>query len=156
MSTRDRWGRARGFTLIELLVVLALIALATATVALAMRDSDRDLLEREAERLGTLLDAARLEARIQSLTVRWRAQGAESGQHFRFEGLPSAASWPTQWLSEPPPTVQLEPVADAVALGPDPLIPAQTLVLRRGDAELRLHTDGLGPFAIQRESAKAP
>jgi len=156
LSTRDRWGRARGFTLIELLVVLALIALATATVALAMRDSDRDLLEREAERLGTLLDAARLEARTQSLAVRWRAQGAEAGQHFRFEGLPSATAWPTQWLSEPPPTVRLEPVADAVSLGPDPLIPAQTLVLQRGEAELRLHTDGLGPFAIQRESAKAP
>ncbi len=146
-------SRARGFTLIELLVVLALIALATASVALAMRDSDRDGLEREAERLGALLDAARLEARTQSLPVRWRPQGAETGQDFRFEGLPARTPWPTRWLGDPPPSVRLEPAADAVVLGPEPLIPAQTLVLRRGEAELRLRTDGLGPFAVQREAA---
>lgn len=149
-------SRARGFTLIELLVVLALIALATATVALAMRDSDRDALEREAERLGALLDAARLEARTQSRPVQWRASGAEPGQHFRFEGLPAGTPWPTQWLGEPSPSVRLEPAADAVVLGPDPLIPAQTLVLQRGDVTLRLRTDGLGPFAVQRDTPTEP
>jgi len=148
--------RARGFTLIELLVVLALLALATASVSLAMRSSDRDTLEREAERLGTLLDAARVEARTQSVAVRWRVVANDAqGAQFRFEGLPSRMALPTRWLGPEAPSVTLEPAATAVVLGPEPLIPAQTLRLRLHDAELRLGTDGLGPFALQRD-APAP
>lgn len=148
--------RSRGFTLIELLVVLALVALATASVSLAMRSSDRDQLEREAERLATLLDAARAEARTQSVAATWRVLPSNGeGPQFQFEGLPSRTALPNRWLGEEAPTVTLEPSVKAVALGPEPLIPAQTLRLRLNDAELRLSTDGLGPFAIQRE-APAP
>ncbi len=148
--------RNRGFTLIELMVVLALVALATASVAMAMRSSDRDQLEREAERLGTLLDAARAEARTQSVPARWRVLTDATGTaRFAFEGLPGRTPWPTQWLGPEAPTVSLEPPAAALVLGPEPLIPAQTLRLRLNEAELRLGTDGLGPFVLQRE-APAP
>ncbi|RYY52357.1 MAG: type II secretion system protein GspH, partial [Comamonadaceae bacterium] len=53
----------RGFTLLELMVVIAIMALATAGVAFAMRDSSQAALEREAERLAVLLDAARAQSR---------------------------------------------------------------------------------------------
>ena len=87
--------RNRGFTLIELMVVLALVALATASVAMAMRSSDRDQLEREAERLGTLLDAARAEARTQSVPARWRVLTDATGTaRFAFDaaGFPAAVA----------------------------------------------------------------
>jgi general secretion pathway protein H len=48
-----------GFTLIELLVVVALIAIATASLSLALRDPAESQLRREADRLAALLEAAR-------------------------------------------------------------------------------------------------
>ena len=48
-----------GFTLIELLLVLVLIALSSGLVSLALRDADANALEREAARLGALLETGR-------------------------------------------------------------------------------------------------
>ena len=52
-----------GFTLIELLVVIAIIAIATAGVGLALRNTGQENLDREAERLSALLEAARAQSR---------------------------------------------------------------------------------------------
>ena len=49
--------RQRGLTLLELLVVLAIIAISSAGVALAMRDNSQTQLEREAQRLIAKLEA---------------------------------------------------------------------------------------------------
>ena len=46
-----RPAAARGFPLIELLVVVAIIAIATAVVAVAMRDGTAQRLEQEARRV---------------------------------------------------------------------------------------------------------
>ncbi|MBL8365900.1 MAG: type II secretion system protein, partial [Comamonas sp.] len=54
--------RLRGFTLLELLVVLAIVGLAMAGVALALRDNGGALLEREGERLAALLEAGRAQS----------------------------------------------------------------------------------------------
>jgi general secretion pathway protein H len=139
---------ARGFTLIELLVVLMLIAVATATVGLALRDGNQDRLEQEGERLVALLETARAEARASGLDVRWRPQaGGEQG--FRFSGLPQRIRLPERWLGEPV-SVDLERDAAELVLGPEPLLPAQGLRLRLGERQLRVATDGLRPFAIER------
>ncbi|MBP6357465.1 MAG: prepilin-type N-terminal cleavage/methylation domain-containing protein, partial [Burkholderiaceae bacterium] len=47
--------RSTGFTLLELLVVVAIIAIGTAGVSLALRDASASSLEREAQRLAALL-----------------------------------------------------------------------------------------------------
>lgn len=151
--------RERGFTLIELLVVVTLIAIATATVSLALRDPGAAQLEREGERLVTLLELARAEARAGALTVRWQPlldrssapsaiKGGTAPPHFRFVGLPGNGQWPSHWLEEPP-AVQLEGQATELLLGPEPVIPAQALRLQRGDRQLRISTDGLRPFASE-------
>ncbi len=141
-------GRGRpatgGFTLLELLVVVAIMALAAAGVSLSLRDSGQSQLEREAERLAALLESARAQARASGVPVRWRPLP----QGFRFEGLPASARLPSHWLQ---PGVQVQP-ATPVALGPEPLLPPQAILLTlQGSSSppLRVATDGLRPFTVQ-------
>jgi len=134
--------RARGFSLLELLVVISIMALATAGVALSLRDTGQSRLEREGQRLAALLEAGRAQARASGTLVRWQVQG----NGFRFVGLPPGSTLPTQWLDAG------TRVADGtvLVLGPDPLLPPQRTLLTHVDTpELRLAigTDGLRPFA---------
>jgi general secretion pathway protein H len=138
---------SRGFTLVELLVVVALIAIASGLASLALRDPAANQLEQEGARLTALLESARAEARASGLAVRWEPQ--QLGAGFRFFGLPTTEQLPTQWLNE---GVTADIVgARAVVLGPEPLIPAQRIVLSLGDRRLTLATDGLGPFEVSNE-----
>ena len=135
-----------GFTLLELLVVISIIALATAGVGLAMRDSGQALLEREAARLAALLESARAQSRAGGLPVRWRADA----QGFRFEGLPQSATaaLPTQWLD----TGTAVRGTAVLLLGPEPLIgPQQVLITHQTHPErtLRVATDGVRPFTVE-------
>ncbi len=135
--------RARGFTLLELLVVVAIMALATAGVGLALRDSGQTLLEREAQRLAALLEAGRAQSRASGLPVRWQAVAGG----FRFDGLPQG-QLPTQWLNA---GTQVRGPS-ALVLGPEPLIGPQQVLLAHADhpeRALRVATDGLRPFAVQ-------
>ncbi len=158
--TRARPGpqgaATRGFTLIELLVVMAIVALASATIALALRDPQASALEREADRLSALLEAARAESRASGLPLQWvpvAEPGSPDGNasDFRFLGLPDALRLPERWLT---PGVRAEVIgARTLVLGPEPLIGAQRVALRLADRRLTLVTDGLGPFQPQESSA---
>jgi general secretion pathway protein H len=132
----------RGFTLIELLVVIAIIAIASAGVSFALRDSQATQLEREAQRLAALLESARAQSRSSGVPVRWYV----TEQGFRFDGVPPN-TLPDQWLSE---GIQVLGPA-ALQLGPEPIIGRQEVVLTSAaqpDRSLRIATDGLRPFAI--------
>ncbi len=140
---------SRGFTLIELLVVLSIIAVSVAMVALALRDPAEAQLDREAERLATLLEMARAEARADGLPASWaplptdqQAQGAQ----FRFAGLPKDFALPSRWLGDPVAVQVLG--ASQVQLGPEPFIGAQRIVLSIGEHRRVLATDGLAPFSV--------
>ena len=137
--------RTRGFTLVELIVVVALIALASSVVVLALRDPDASQLEEEAARLAALLEGARAEARASGLSARWEPRSGEEGvPGFRFIGLPPARALPNRWLDD---GVSAEVTgARAIVLGPEPLIGPQRIVLRLGERNLTLATDGIGPF----------
>ena len=142
----ERAAAQGGFTLLELLVVISIVALATAGVGLALRDSGQTLIEREAARLAALLESARAQSRAAGLPVRWRAEAGG----FRFEGLPASAqaSLPTQWLDSGT-TVR---GATVLVLGPEPLIgPQQVLITHQAhpDRTLRLATDGVRPFSVE-------
>src|SRR4051812_46294434 len=70
-SLRSAVKTSPGFTLIELLVVVAIIAIATAGVSFAIRDSASTLLERDAQRLASLLESARAQSRSTGVAVLW-------------------------------------------------------------------------------------
>ncbi len=134
-----------GFTLIELLVVVAIIAIATAGVALALRDGSQAQLEREAQRLSSLFESARAMSRGSGIPVVWHP--VEGG--FRFEGLPTGAL-PDRWLAG-----DVVVRGDTrVVLGPEPVIGPQAVVLAsasRPERSLRIASDGVRPFAIAQD-----
>ncbi len=125
------------------MVVVAIIAMASAGVGFALRDSADTLLDRDAERLAALLEVARAQSRASGVAVRWRPVAGG----FRFDGLPPGRL-PQHWLS--PGTAA--DAATPLLLGPDPVIGAQQVVLRaaeRPNRALRIASDGLRPFAVQ-------
>lgn len=141
---------ARGFTLLELLVVLALLGLVVGTVALSLRDGATTRLEREADRLVTLLESARVEARGAGLPVYWEPvpelPGQPAGAQFRFVGLPGSVALPERFLNEGVQAAVQGP--RALTLGPEPLIGAQRVTLSLEGRQITLATDGLQPFAV--------
>ena len=133
----------RGFTLLELLVVVSIIAMASAGVAFSLRDSAQTQTEREAQRLAALLESARAQSRTRGVAVIWRS----TAQGFQFDGLP-AGTLPSNWLDKGT-TV---PLGSAMELGPDPIIPAQSVTLNsklQAGVAWRVASDGLRPFRVQ-------
>ena len=143
----------RGFTLIELMLVVAIIAIATGVVSLALRDPAAAKLEQEAVRLAVLLESARAEARASGVAARWEPlEKQEDGSGFRFVGLAAKDAAADALARAPAPSAQVIG-ARAVVLGPEPLIGEQRIVLRLDDQRLTLVTDGIGPF---RSTTAAP
>lgn len=151
--------KPHGFTLLELLVVLAIVAIGSAGVGLAMRDGTQNQLEREAQRLAALLESARAQSQLMGVPVRWYTTGAA----FRFAGLNlapgSTLEVPQTWLDadtrasvDVPATAQTHGQPGAVLLGPEPFIAPQSVTLtshRQPGKRVRLATDGVRPFAVQ-------
>jgi general secretion pathway protein H len=138
--------RARGFTLIELMLVVAILAIAAGMAALAMRDPDASRLDEEAARLSALLEGARARSRATGQAVSWVPLNSD-GTGFAFNGLAPDAGLPQRWLDA---RTRAEVIgAPLLRLGPEPVIGAQRLVLRLGERQLVLATDGLGPFSVQ-------
>ncbi len=139
----------RGFSLLELLVVVAIVAMVSAGVGFAMRDSSQVQLDRDAERLAALLESARAQSRVSGVPTRWHA----TASGFRFEGL-VAGTLPTQWL-DPDTDAVGEPGPASLLLGPEPIIGPQEVVLTSRSQparRVRLATDGVRPFALQAAS----
>jgi general secretion pathway protein H len=134
----------RGFTLLELLVVIAIIAIGTAGVSLALRDSNTTALEREAQRLAAVLEAGRSQSRTTGLPVRWQA----NADGFLLTGNIGPDSDKVRpWLTAGV-TAQTSNNLPAVLLGPEPIIAAQSVILRLEDRRIYITTDGLQPFRV--------
>jgi general secretion pathway protein H len=136
---------AAGFTLLELMVVVLIVAVASGMTVVSLRDRSQSKLEEEGARLSALLETARTQSRIVGTDVRW-APLATGG--FEFIGLPpkAAKELPSHWLDSD--TTATIVGAPQLRLGPEPLLPAQRVVLHLGEREIAVGTDGLSPFQI--------
>jgi len=168
-------ARQTGFTLLELLVVLAIVAIASAGVGLALQGGTQTQLEREALRLAALLESARAQSQTSGVPVRWQI----SADGFRFDGAAadlSGQALPQQWLdadtrasidspaggygfggigrraSVSRPGAPSAPADNpSLLLGPEPIIGPQAVTLASGSQpqmRVRIATDGVRPFAI--------
>jgi len=138
--------RQRGFTLLELLVVLAIIAVSVAGVRLALRDSQETQLTREAQRLVAMLEAGRVQSRTRGVPLLW--EPLPQGFVIRAAGTnPSQAlvsSRTEAWLD----TDTQASSAQAVWLGPEPILTPLRITLRVANKSLTIATDGLRPFEV--------
>jgi general secretion pathway protein H len=132
-------------TLLELMVVMTLAAIATAAVALSLRDPDQQALQREAERLISRLESARSWSRSSGQTLRWSAR---DNAH-QFSGY-SPAQPAERWLQEGIEVQWTRPAAPGMlVLGPEPILAAQAITLQLRKQTLMIATDGLGPFEVR-------
>jgi general secretion pathway protein H len=132
-----------GFTLLELLVVVSIIAIGTAGVVLAMRDSSQTSVERDAQRLAALLESGRAQSRLRGVSVQWEA----SGTGFRFTGLPKGVL-PENWLDAGTAVTGTA----TLNLGPEPILIPQSVLLTskvQSGTAWRVATDGLHPFKVE-------
>ena len=144
--------RQRGLTLLELLVVLAIIAISSAGVALAMRDNAQTHLEREAQRLIAKLESARVQSRAQGVPLIWRATATGFVIETTLVGsdfVPQSEDWMSSDMA-----IGVSEGIKAITLGPEPIIPPATITLVKASGQtsgikpmnLRIGTDGLQPF----------
>jgi general secretion pathway protein H len=133
-----------GFTLLELLVVIAIIAIASAGATLALRDGSATALEREAQRVAAILEAGRSLSRTTGLTVRWTPEA----EGFKLASDGAQSDTAQAWLT-PGTSAQTSSTRTFVLLGPEPIIPAQSITLRLEDRSVQISTDGLRPFRIE-------
>ena len=133
------------------MVVVLIVAVSTGLVSLSLRDRSQSKLEEEGARLSALLETARTQSRIVGTDVRWSPLTTGG---FEFLGLPALAAkeLPTRWLDDE--TTATVVGAPQLLLGPEPLLPAQRVVLHLHDREIAVGTDGLSPFQIVTDAQK--
>ena len=132
------------------MVVVLIVAVATGLTVVTLRDRSQSKLEEEGARLSALLETARTQSRIVGTDVRWAPLNTGG---FQFVGLPALAAkeLPSRWLDSD--TSASVVGAPQLLLGPEPLLPAQRVVLHLDEREIAVGTDGLSPFQIVEPNA---
>ena len=150
--------RQRGLTLLELLVVLAIIGFAMVGVSLSLRDSSQTQLEREAQRLVAILEAARVQSRTSGIPLIWQAtpEGFVIGPAQSANTASPLTQRSENWLTTGT-QASVNAPNTRVILGPEPILPSARITLSvmpphpqgQGMRTLSVGTDGLRPFQVR-------
>lgn len=137
----------KGFTLLELLVVMALIGIATATMSAALPDANHTALQQEAERLIATLEGARVKSRSVGIGAKMvMVDGGYLLLDTDKEVTDEMKKQAKPWLRKETRTYGSNPIV----LGPDPMLPRQSITLQLGERSVTIASNGLEPFDVQR------
>jgi general secretion pathway protein H len=155
--------RQQGLTLLELLVVLAIIGFSVAGVSLSLRDSNQTQLEREAQRLVAVLEAARAQSRTSGVALIWQptAEGfvirpaIAPNQALSNSASPIATRTETWLTTGTQAAINTATRTNLVLLGPEPILAPARITLSVATSNsakpaptLIIGTDGLRPFQV--------
>jgi general secretion pathway protein H len=155
--------RQQGLTLLELLVVLAIIGFSVAGVSLSLRDSSQTQIEREAQRLVAVLEAARAQSRTSGVALIWQptAEGfvirpaIAPNQALSNSASPIATRTETWLTTGTQAAINTATRTNLVVLGPEPILAPARITLSVATSNsakpfptLSIGTDGLRPFQV--------
>jgi type II secretion system protein H len=141
--------KVRGFTLLEVLVVVAIIAVCSSLLILAM-PGEAALADKEARRLAALVEAATVEARASGQPIAWTAertgysfwQRSEEGEWQRF---PEQSPYHARAFGG---AISID--GAAVTLMPYGLQAPFEAVIRAGGTQIILRSGALGRVSLER------
>ena len=138
------------------MVVVSLVALATAGVSMALRDTSASQLEREGQRVAALLEAARAQARANGVAAIWKTMpGGFAIDQTERPWLASGTMAQLERATQRTPTEANNPNTQRMVLGPEPLMSPASLRLTLEGRSLWLRTDGLRPFSVHSTPGEA-
>ena len=152
--------RPRGFTLLELLVVIVIAGITLGLVSFNALQSERQVLQSDAQRIALLLQLAREEAIVRNRPIAFEADT----ERYRFL-MRNDNQW--QPLAQDDMLRQREFKRTPVALSIDPPLPSEqsnalriifgrepvdkpfVLTLSAGDASVAIRADGIGHYVVE-------
>ena len=148
--------RCGGFTLLELLVVLVIAGLTLGMVSFNAMPSERQVLQRESQRISLLLQMARDEAIVRNRPIAFEAD--EHGYRFLireenvWQLLDQDELLRARQFERPPVAVAISPSVPQpvlrVVFGREPVDKPFVLTLAAGDSSVTIKADGIGHFVV--------
>jgi general secretion pathway protein H len=149
----------RGFTLLELLIVMVIVGITLGMVSFNAMPDDRQILQRDAQRIALLLQLARDEAIVRNRPIAFEAEA----DRYRFL-LRDEHTWqtldrdellherefkrsPVMFSLSPPAAEPATPLR--IIFGREPVSKPFVLTLAIGDAQAAIRADGIGHFAVE-------
>ncbi len=146
-----------GFTLLELMVVMAIIGLMMGVVSFNAMPSERQQLQREAERIALLLQSARDEAIVRNRQIMFEAEG--QSYHFRMRdngqwvAIPRDDLLKDRAFERPNIRLTMQPApqdgSSRIIFGREPVDKPFVLTLSSGEVFAAIHADGIGHFSVE-------
>jgi general secretion pathway protein H len=147
----------RGFTLLELLIVMVIAGLTLGMVSFNAMPSERQILQKESQRIALLLQLARDEAIVRNRPIAFEA--SEQGYHFLmreenvWNPLTQDELLRDRQFQRPPVAVAITPAPQRggprVVFGREPVDKPFVLTLSAGESSVAIKADGIGHFTVQ-------
>jgi len=155
--SRPRAPATSGFTLLELLVVLVIAGLTLGMVSFNAIPSERQVLQKESQRIAILLQMARDEAIVRNRPIAFEAN--EQGYQFLiredqvWQLLTQDDLLRARPFQRPPVAVSISPAQSQpvlrVVFGREPVDKPFLLTLASGESSATIRADGIGHFVVE-------
>ena len=151
----------RGFTLLELLIVVVIAGITLGLVTFTAFHSDRQSIQRDAERIALLLQLTREEAILRNRPTAFEADATSYYFLVREDNgwqlLPqddilrqrAFERPPMQLLMQPPQTTTAAQYSVRIIFGREPVDKPFTFTVTNGESSALIRADGIGHFSVE-------